>query len=75
MLVSLLDHVGHQGGAIVGGHGEVGDGREGGDESGEDVEQAFLLNSRSVAHFEPRSSRVVSTYNWNAVCKASEDDG
>lgn len=32
---------------ITDGHGEVGDGGKGGDESGQDVEQTFLLESRS----------------------------
>lgn len=43
MLVGLLDHDFDRAHAITGRHGEVRDGREGGDEGREDMEQTFLL--------------------------------
>lgn len=43
MLVDLLDNDVGEGGTVAGGHGEVGDGSKGGDESRQDVEETFLL--------------------------------
>lgn len=43
MLLSVLDDDLILANAIMNGHGEVGDGSEGGDEGSQDVEQAFLL--------------------------------
>ncbi len=48
MLLGVLDGNLILTNAIVNGHGEVGDGSEGGDEGSQDVEQAFLLGKVSV---------------------------
>ena len=66
-----LDHDFVGGNAITGGHGEVGDGGKGGDESCQDVEHAFLLAGISM----PLLTMGRETYSWDTESHCVEGEG
>ena len=57
---------------VIDGHGEVGDGSEGRNESCQDVEQAFLLISRSTTG--PVAAHTYGTHHWDTECHGIEGD-
>ena len=59
MLLGVLDGDLVLANAIVNGHGEVGEGSEGGDEGSQDVEHAFLLGAGNVSGSCRRSMETI----------------
>lgn len=73
VLVCLLDHDVGVRVSVTSGHGEVGQGGEGGDQGGDDVEEAFLLGGCQCD--EIARPRARNTYDWDLEGQVVEGQG